>query len=65
MSISRQEEIISVLWIIAAILAFGHGFTVWGWVFAIKAAIDTACTIYCIVLESLLLRHNAELRREL
>jgi CHASE2 domain-containing sensor protein len=45
MSNSKQEEIISALWVIAALLAFGNGFFVWGWVFAIKAALDTACAI--------------------
>jgi hypothetical protein len=44
-SISRQEEIIACLWIIAAVIAFGHGFTVWGWIFAVKGVSDTLCAI--------------------
>lgn len=45
MSISRQEEIIAALWAIAALIAFGSGFATWGWVFAIKAALDTVASI--------------------
>jgi CHASE2 domain-containing sensor protein len=45
LSISRQEEAIACLWLIAAVLAFGYGFTVWGWVFAVKAGMDTLCAI--------------------
>jgi hypothetical protein len=41
-----QEEIISVLWIIAALLAFADGYTVFGWVFAIKATIDMVFAIH-------------------
>ena len=43
---SIQEEILAALWIISALLAFGTGHNVWGWVFAIKGAIDTACAIW-------------------
>ena len=46
MSISRQEEVVSVLWIIASLLAFMAGYDAWGWIFAIKAALDTACAVY-------------------
>jgi hypothetical protein len=46
MTISRQEEIIATLWIIASVIAFGHGFKVWGWIFAIKGGTDTLCSIY-------------------
>lgn len=45
MSISRQEEIISTLWIIAAVLAFSAGYTLWGWAFAIKAFLDFLCAL--------------------
>jgi len=45
-SISRQEEIISSLWTIAALLAFNGGHTLFGWFFGIKAVADTACTVY-------------------
>lgn len=46
MSISRQEEILSALWCIAALLAFGFEYETWGWVFAVKATTDTMCAIY-------------------
>ncbi|MDR0274102.1 MAG: hypothetical protein LBI48_01940 [Burkholderiaceae bacterium] len=42
---SKSEEIIAALWAICALLAFGFGFTVWGWVFTVKAAFDAAITI--------------------
>jgi len=45
MSISRQEEIIATLWIIAAVLAFGFSFTTWGWIFAAKGVFDTAVAV--------------------
>lgn len=49
MDASRQEEIITALWAICSVTAFGFGFTGWGWVFAIKAAHDLICTIaYCV-----------------
>ena len=37
MSKSKGEEVISALWAICALLSFGFGFTVWGYVFAAKA----------------------------
>ena len=46
MSESKIEEIIATLWIIAAILCFANDFTSWGWMFAIKGALDTAGSIY-------------------
>jgi hypothetical protein len=51
MNISRQEEIISVLWIIAAILCFEFDHKVWGWVFAIKGGMDTLSSIWCAIKE--------------
>jgi hypothetical protein len=51
MSISRQEEIISVLLVIAALLAFADDHTSWGGVFAIKATTDMACAIYYSIRE--------------
>lgn len=45
MTISRQEEIISALWVICALLAFGFGFQAAGWVFGVKAALDTVCSL--------------------
>jgi hypothetical protein len=47
MKISRQEEIIAALWIIAAILCFGFNHEVWGWIFAIKGGMDTLSSIWC------------------
>ena len=51
MSTSRQEEIIAVLWVIAALIAFGNGYAGWGWTFAIKGAIDTLQAIWMGVIE--------------
>ena len=42
---SLIEEVIAGLWIISAVLAFGFGFKVWGWIFAIKGAMDTVASI--------------------
>lgn len=41
MSNSIQEEILAALYMICALLAFGLGFDVWGWIFSVKAAADT------------------------
>ena len=54
MSISRQEEIVSILWIIAALIAFSSGYTTWGWIFAIKGGIDTLCAVYFGIMETLI-----------
>lgn len=51
MSKSRSEEIISALWAICAVLCAAYGFTVWAWIFGIKAALDTACAIWSAVKE--------------
>ena len=51
MDISRQEEIIATLWIIAALIAFGNGYTGWGWAFAIKGGLDTATAIWFAITE--------------
>jgi len=40
------EEIIAVLWIIAALLAFLANYPTWGWVFAIKAICDFLMCIW-------------------
>ena len=53
MDISRQEEIIATLWIIAALIAFGNGFEKWGWVFAIKGGLDTATAIWFAIKETI------------
>lgn len=53
MHISGQEEIIATLWIIAATIAFGHGFEVWGWLFAIKGWADMATSIWLAMKESI------------
>ncbi|MCJ7600240.1 MAG: hypothetical protein MUO63_01915 [Desulfobulbaceae bacterium] len=49
MSRSIQEEIIAVLWIIAALLAFQNGHNIWGWIFTIKGALDT-CSSTCFAI---------------
>ena len=54
MDTSRQEEIIATLWIIAALIAFGNGYTGWGWVFAIKGGGDTLYAIYFGIRESII-----------
>ena len=46
MSESKVEEIIAALWAICAILCAASGFTVWAWVFGIKAAFDAATSLY-------------------
>ena len=58
MSISRQEEMISVLWIIAALIAFGNDYQVWGWIFAIKGAFDTVIAIRFGIQEILIERQK-------
>lgn len=50
MSESKSEEIISALWAIAALLAFSGGHDIWGWIFAIKAALDTVASIFFALL---------------
>jgi hypothetical protein len=45
-SASHREEIISALWAICALLAFGFDFFVWGCVFTIKAATDLMCSCF-------------------
>lgn len=45
MSESIQEELLAALYSIAAIMSFGFGFTVAGWAFAFKAALDTGNAI--------------------
>jgi len=42
---SIQEEVITALWVIAALLAFGFGFPVWGWIFTVKAVVDFILTL--------------------
>lgn len=53
MSESKQEEIIATLWLIAALLAFGNGYTFLGWALTVKAGLDTAAAIYIGVAEVL------------
>ena len=52
MSRSIQEEIIGVLWTIAALLAFGNGYSIWGWIFAIKAGLDCLTSILFAIQEA-------------
>ncbi len=51
MNVSRQEEIISALWVIAALMAFTGGFKVWGWIFAIHAGFSCLCSIRYAAIE--------------
>ena len=46
MTLTRQEEIIACLWIIAAMMAFRNDFTIWGWVFVIKGCLDLVCSVW-------------------
>ena len=46
MSTSRQEEALSALWAISALLAFGFGHEIWGWIFTVKAASDSLIAMY-------------------
>lgn len=63
MSESKQEEIIGVLWLIAAVTAFGNGYTYWAWVFAVKAAFDIACSIVRAIQAVLERQKNAKVRK--
>lgn len=49
---SMSEEVIAVLWIIAAILSFGFHFDTMGWVFTIKALIGTLIALLFAVREA-------------
>jgi hypothetical protein len=51
MSLSRQEEIIAVLWLIAALLAFNGGHPIIGSVLTVKFAFDTVCSLAFALLE--------------
>lgn len=44
--VTYEEEKIAALWTICAILCFAYGFAVWAWLFAAKAAIDSAEALY-------------------
>jgi len=46
MNRSVQEEILFVLYMIAAILCFGFGFKLGGSILTIKAVCDLICSIY-------------------
>ena len=48
---SIREELLAVLWAIAAILCFGFGFTTWGWIFGVKAGLDFVVAIYFSIVE--------------
>ena len=53
MSNSKTEEMLAALWTIAALMAFANGHQVWGWIFVIKAALDTACAIGVAIIEAI------------
>lgn len=42
---STVEEVISALWVIAAVVSFGFNFYVVGWIFAVKATSDMFTSI--------------------
>lgn len=50
---SLSEEVISVLWIIAAILSFGFNFDTMGWVCTIKALMDTLTALWFALREAI------------
>lgn len=52
MSKAIQEENILALWVIAALLAFGFGYSVWGWIFAVKAATDLLAVLFYAYIEA-------------
>ena len=60
MTLSRQEEIIAGLWAICALLAFGFEYPTWGWIFAIKAGLDTVSATVASVQE---LRLRKQIRK--
>jgi hypothetical protein len=45
---SNQEELLAVLWIIAAILAFGFRYSVWGWIFVVKSVCQIVAAIHYV-----------------
>ncbi len=47
MSVSKEEEMIGTLWIVAAVLAFGFGYYWWGWAFSLKGGTDQVISIFC------------------
>jgi hypothetical protein len=48
---SQIEELIAALWAICALLAFGFGHPILGWIFTTKAALDTYCSIKVAIQE--------------
>jgi len=46
---SKVEEIIAGIWTLVAVACFGFHFRWWGLFFALKAAMDTASSIYYAV----------------
>jgi hypothetical protein len=51
MSVSRAEELIAGVYLIAALLAFIGGYPSLGWALAVKAALDAVCAICYAVKE--------------
>ena len=49
LSVSRCEEIISALWLIAGLLAWGNDIRWLAWCLFVKAATDTVCSIWSAV----------------
>lgn len=50
---SLSEEVLSVLWIIAAILSFGFHFDTMGWVCTVKALMDTLTALWFALREAI------------
>ena len=57
---SKIEEAVGVLWIIAAILAFGFEHTFLGWVFAVKGTFDQCCSFGYSICRRILARKEKE-----
>ena len=52
MNESKTEEIIAVLYMLCALLAFSGGYESWGWIFTAKAVSDLACSGYFAIKEN-------------
>lgn len=46
MSKSNAEEIIGILWIIAAILCFANNYTIFGYILLVKGVLDNIVSIW-------------------
>jgi len=46
------EELLSAMYALLSILCFANDFTVWGWIFAINAALDVTAAVYFAYIEA-------------